>query len=189
MPCHLGNDGRGLIVSVRHPSRRTWNTPADVRTLMQSRISRDRLACSGCTMWQVYTAAETPSAQAEYDDRKRPKPKVWPKNYFYIRPKLNIGRICTTAHIRPPKPKPNFARPLHSTVFNASVYKDVSEYHLCTTFMSLYSTDMVLSLLPLTPPVSSSLSFKNQAPENVTYICPKQHPDCDPVPHLCGAIE
>ena len=76
---------------------------------MQGSISRGRLGCSGCTMWQVYTAAETRSAKSEYDDRKRPKPKVWPKNYFYIRPKLNIGRICTTAHIRPPKPKPNFA--------------------------------------------------------------------------------
>jgi len=66
-------------------------------------------------MWQVYTAAETPSAQAEYDDRKRPKPKVWPKNYFYIQPKPNIGRICTTAHIRPPKPKRNFGRPFITT--------------------------------------------------------------------------
>ena len=174
MPVSVYTDGRGLILSVRHPPHRKLNTLVDIRTLMQGRTSRGRRGCSGCTMWQVYTAAETRSAKSEYDDRKRPKPKVWPKNYFYI---------------RPPKPKPNFARPLHSTVFNASVYRDVSEYHLCTSFMSLYSTDMVQSLLPLTPPVSSSLSFKNQAPENVTYICPKQHPDCDPVPHLCGAID
>ena len=97
-----------------HVARQTrW--PADIRTLAQSRISRGRLMCSGCTMWQVHTAAETPSAKVEYDDRKRPKPKVWPNNYFYIRPKPNIGRICTTAHIRPPKPKPNFGRPLAKT--------------------------------------------------------------------------
>ena len=51
----------------------------------------------------MFTAAEQPSAKAEYDDRKWRKPKVWPKNNVHIRPKQNIGRICTTAmHIRPP---------------------------------------------------------------------------------------
>jgi len=71
-------------------------------------------------MWQVYTAAETPSAKVEYDDRNWSKPKVWPKNYFYIWPKPNIGRICTTAHIRPPEPKPNFGQPL---IFGNAVNK------------------------------------------------------------------
>jgi len=50
----------------------------------------------------MFTAAEQPSAKAEYDDRKWPKPKVLPKNNFHIRAKHNVGRICTTAHIRPP---------------------------------------------------------------------------------------
>jgi len=39
----------------------------------------------------MYTVAESPSAKAEYDDRKWPKPKVWP----------NVG-ICTTAPVRAP---------------------------------------------------------------------------------------
>jgi len=40
----------------------------------------------------MFTAAELPSAKAEYDDGIWPKPKVWPKNNFHIQPKQNIGQ-------------------------------------------------------------------------------------------------
>jgi len=78
----------------------------------------------------MYTVAQSPLVEAEYDDRKWPKLKIWPKNNFHIRPKKNIGRICTM---------PKFGRQAEAEHWPTTIWESHLGHQLWVSLMVINS--------------------------------------------------